>query len=124
MASNIGVNNNMFGGTLMSWIDEASAAFATEFCETPNMVTLKVSELLFKKPIKKANIIKIYGNVIRVGNTSITIDVEVRMTSVERMEEEVVTTAQLTFVKIDNDGKPVKIPAYITEKMSNDLLLS
>jgi hypothetical protein len=48
-ARDIGIHGNLFGGTLMAWIDEAAAAFATEYCYTPNMVTVRVGELLFKK---------------------------------------------------------------------------
>ena len=51
MSSDIGVHGNLFGGTMMSWIDEAGAAYASQICDTPRMVTVKISELLFKKPI-------------------------------------------------------------------------
>ena len=52
LARDIGIHGNLFGGTLMAWIDEAAAAFATEYCFTPNMVTVRVGEMLFKKAIK------------------------------------------------------------------------
>jgi acyl-CoA thioesterase YciA len=61
MSKDIGIHGNLFGGILMSWIDEAAAAFATEYCHTPNMVTLRVGELLFKKPVKTGNHLRIYG---------------------------------------------------------------
>jgi acyl-CoA thioesterase YciA len=38
MAKDIGIHGNLFGGTLMAWLDEAAAAYATEYCYTPNMV--------------------------------------------------------------------------------------
>ena len=49
MAKDIGIHGNLFGGTLMSWIDEAAAAYVTEYCFTPNMVTVHVGELTFLK---------------------------------------------------------------------------
>ncbi len=109
MAKDIGIYNNLFGGTLMEWIDEAGAAFATEYCFTPNMVTLRVGELLFKKPVKTGNHIRIYGEVISLGKTSINIKVEVRKYSLYSGEEVVVCTTNMTFVRIDDDGTPTPI---------------
>ena len=45
--SDIGVHDNMFGGTMMSLIDDASASYAMQICDTPRVVTLKIDELLF-----------------------------------------------------------------------------
>lgn len=49
----IGVHGNLFGGTMMSWIDEAEGVDSTQICDTPRMVTVKISELIFKKPINR-----------------------------------------------------------------------
>ena len=48
----IGVHDNMFGGILVSLIDDASAAYAAQICDTPRVVTIKIDELIFKKPVK------------------------------------------------------------------------
>ncbi len=104
MAKDIGIHNNLYGGILMEWIDEAAAAFATEYCYTPNMVTLRVGELLFKKPVKSGNHIRIYGEVASLGNTSINLKIEVRKYSLYSGEENVVCTTNMTFVRIDDDG--------------------
>ena len=45
-ALEIGVHGNMFGGTMMSLIDESSAAYAAQLCDTPRMVTIKIDELV------------------------------------------------------------------------------
>lgn len=113
MARDIGVHNNLFGGTLMEWIDEAAAAYATEYCYTPNMVTLRVGELLFKKPVKTGNHIRIYGEVVSLGNTSITLKIEVRKYNLYSGEEAVVCTTNMTFVRIDDDGSPTTIGATV-----------
>lgn len=109
MAKDIGIHGNLFGGTLMAWIDESAAAYATEYCSTPNMVTLRVGELLFKKPIKAGNHIRIYGSVANLGRTSISLDVEVRKYNLYSGEETVVCTTAITFVRIDDDGNPTAI---------------
>src|ERR1041384_409995 len=90
MSKDIGIHGNMFGGILMAWIDEAPAAFAPEYCFTPNMVTVKVGELLFKRPIKAGNHIRLYGDVAELGNTSISLNIEVRKYNVYSGEETVV----------------------------------
>ena len=113
MARDIGVHNNLFGGTLMEWIDEAAAAYATEYCYTPNMVTLRVGELLFKKPVKTGNHLRIYGEVVSLGNTSITLKIEVRKYNLYSGEEAVVCTTNMTFVRIDDDGSPTPIGASV-----------
>ncbi len=116
MARDIGVHNNLFGGILMEWIDEAAAAFATEYCCTPNMVTLKVGELFFRKPIKTGNHIRIYGEVLGLGNTSIDLKVEVRKYNLYSGEETVVCTTNMTFVRIDDDGVPTPIGNSVRQR--------
>jgi acyl-CoA thioesterase YciA len=116
MAKDLGIHGNLFGGILMAWIDEAAAAFATEYCYTPNMVTLRVGELLFKRPIKVGNHIRIYGDVASLGNTSISLDIEVRKYNLYSGEETVVCTTSITFVRIDDDGNPTPIGASVKKK--------
>lgn len=109
MGKDIGIHGNVFGGYIMSWIDEAAAAFATEYCCTPNMVTLRVGELLFKKPLKAGNHVRLYGEVTHLGNTSIDIKIEARKFNLYSGEETVVCTTSITFVRIDDDGQPTPI---------------
>ena len=86
----LGVHNNLFGGTMLSWIDESAVAFVNEVCHCPTMVTLKMEEVLFKSPVKENNLIKIYGQIDRIGGKSITISVEARKFNVYSQEEDVV----------------------------------
>jgi acyl-CoA thioesterase YciA len=108
-ASDIGIFGNMFGGTMMSLVDEASAAYACQICDTPRMVTIKVDELVFKKPVKLGNVVKIYGEVKEFGNTSITLYIEVRKHSVYNGKQDVVTHTNIKFVRIDEEGSPLII---------------
>lgn len=118
MGKDIGIHGNMFGGILMAWIDEAAAAFATEYCCTPNMVTLRVGELIFKKPIKSGNHIRIYGDVTHMGKTSITLNIEVRKYNLYSGEDTVVCVTSITFVRIDDDGNPTPIGETVRNKHS------
>ncbi len=121
MTKDLGIHGNVFGGILMSWIDEAAAAYATEYCHTPNMVTLRMGEMLFKKPLKMGNHIRIYGDVANLGNTSITLNIEARRYNVYSGEETVVCTTSITFVRIDDDGNPTPIGESVKNKHTSVL---
>src|SRR6476660_4065340 len=116
MARDIGIHGNLFGGTLMAWLDEAAAAFATEYCFTPNMVTVRVGELIFKKPIKAGQHMRIYAEVTGLGTTSITLELEARKYSLYSGEESVVCSTNTTFVRIDDDGTPTAIGETIRNR--------
>jgi len=116
LASDIGIHGNLFGGTLMAWMDEAAAAFATEYCFTPNMVTVKVGEMLFKKPLKAGHHVRIYGQVLSLGHTSITLSLEARKYSLYSAEETLVCSTNTTFVRIDDDGTPTAISDAVKNK--------
>lgn len=105
----IGVHDNMFGGTLMSLIDDAAASYSAQLCDTPKMVTIKFDELVFKKPVKIGNILKIYGKVLKFGNTSVELYMEVRKHNVYTGEQETVTHTNVKFVRIDDEGNPIPI---------------
>lgn len=109
MARDIGIHGNLFGGTLMAWLDEAAAAFATEYCFTPNMVTVKVGELLFKKPVRVGDHLRLYAEVQHLGTTSITLRAEACKYSLYSGAETSVCTTSITFVRIDDDGTPTPI---------------
>lgn len=109
MVKDIGVHGNMFGGILMAWIDEAAAAFATEYCHTPNMVTIHFDEFTFKKPLKAGHHIRIYAGVLSLGNTSIQLKIEAYKYNLYSAEETLVCSTKATFVRIDDDGTPTPI---------------
>lgn len=105
----IGVHDNMFGGAIMSLIDDAAGSYASQICDTPHMVTIKFDELVFKKPVKVGNIIKIYGRVIQFGSSSVELYMEVRKHNVYTGEQEIVTHTNVKFVRIDEEGNAIPI---------------
>lgn len=111
--SDIGISNNLFGGTMMSLIDSSAVAYAMQVCDTPRMVTVKIDELVFKKPVKVGNLLKVYGNVIEFGNTSISIYIDVRKHNVYNGVQETVTHTNIKFVRIDDEGNPLAISERI-----------
>jgi len=106
---NLGMHGNLFGGVMLSWLDEAGAAFTSQVCGTPRMVTKSISEVVFQKPVRAGQIIKVYADVVRIGESSITIRLEARRHSVYNGSQRNVVSVDMVFVRIDGDGEPVPI---------------
>jgi len=113
---NIGVHGNLFGGVMLAWLDEAGGAYAAQCCDTPRMVTVKMGETAFKKPIRPGHLIKIYGEVVRCGTTSITIRLEARRHSVYNGTQAIACTSTLVFVRVDGDGEPIPLSDKVRNK--------
>ena len=111
--SDEGVHGNVFGGTLMSLIDDSAASYAAQICDTPRIVTIKIDELLFKSPVRVGSLLKVYGRVEKFGTTSIKLYVEVRKHNVHTGKQEAVTQTFITFVRIDGDGKAIPIHEHV-----------
>lgn len=112
-ASDIGVHANMFGGTMVSLVDDAAACYACQICDSPKMVTIKIDELVFKNPVKVGDILKTYATVKEFGKTSLSLYIEVRRHSVHTGQQEVVLHTNIKFVRIDGNGKPIPILEHV-----------
>ncbi len=121
-ASEIGLNGNLFGGTMLSWLDEAGAAFAGYLCRAPNMVTLKMDEVLFRRPVKISHHVRIYARVVKIGTTSLTINVEARRFDFNKDLEELVCSTRMVYVKIDAEGNASPIDERLRATMAGDSL--
>jgi acyl-CoA thioesterase YciA len=111
--SDIGVNDNLFGGSLLSWMDEAGGSYAATKCCTPNLITLKIDEVLFKKPVKVKEHIKLYGKVLGVGKSSIKIRIEAKRVAFKDKAEILVCSTQMLFVRINESGKAIPIDEHV-----------
>ena len=114
--SNVGFHGNLFGGVMLAWLDEAAAAYVCQMCDTPRMVTVRVAEVLFRKPVRPGQIIKIYGELKSIGVSSATVSLEARRHSPYNGSQRVVLTTEMTFVRIDGDGEPVPVGEHVKEK--------
>ena len=114
--SNLGFHGNLFGGKLMAWIDAAGAVYAMQACDSPRMVTILIDKCVFKKPAKEGQIIKIYGEVLEIGNTSITLILEARSHNVYSGTQSVILSTNVKFVRIDENGDAIPISDKVKEK--------
>jgi acyl-CoA thioesterase YciA len=115
-ASQVGYHGNLFGGRMLAWLDEAGAAYAAQCCDSPRMVTKHISSVTFEKPVRPGQIIKIYGEVKKVGNSSITIRLEARRHSVYNGTQRNVCTTDMVFVRIDGDGEAIPLSEKVKAK--------
>jgi len=119
--SDIGINNNLFGGRMLSWLDEAGGIMAAEEVCSRNIVTLKMDQVLFKKPVKVNDHIRIYGKVVNIGKSSVSLFLEARRFDFDHQIEDAVCSTKMTYVKIDDSGKSAQIIPQIREKFEKKL---
>lgn len=105
---------------MLSWLDEAAATWACSVCKNPNMVTVKIDEMIFQRPVKNGQQVNIYGEVKSIGTSSITIYVEARHVNFYTGEERTVCSTFFTFVRIDDSGSPIPIDDSV-RKIYQDL---
>jgi len=97
---------DIFGGWIMSNVDVAGSIEASRLAHG-RVVTVAVNAFHFKKPVYVGDLVSFYARIIKVGNTSITVDVEVyAQRKPEHPEVIKVTEATLTYVAVDEHGKP------------------
>lgn len=114
--SDLGFHGNLFGGKLLSWIDAAVAAYAMEKCRSQNMITIAMDKCVFLKPAKEKQLVKIYAEMVKVGNTSATFNVEARAYNVFRGDEAVLLATNMTFVRVDEEGMPISISQTVKDQ--------
>ncbi len=113
MPSDVNAAGDIFGGWIMSQVDIAGAITAARRARG-RVATVAVNAFAFKKPVYVADVVSFYATIMKVGTTSMTIEVEVYATRGWRSETAgeivLVTDALLTYVAIDANGGKRPIP--------------
>jgi acyl-CoA thioesterase YciA len=110
MPADVNANGDIFGGWVMAQVDLAGSVLPARVVEG-RMATVAVNQFIFKQPVRVGDLLSFYASIDRIGNTSITVQVEVYAERGPGKREIVkVTEARLTYVAIDADGKPRPIP--------------
>jgi acyl-CoA hydrolase len=100
---------NLLGGRLMHWIDIAAALVTMKHAGRV-CVTASVDEINFFEPIRLGHIVTLYASLNRAFKTSLEVGVRTTRTDPSTGEEVYAGKAYLTFVAIDNYGKPIPVP--------------
>jgi acyl-CoA thioesterase YciA len=110
MPADANQNGDIFGGWIMAQVDIAGGTLAGRIARG-RVATVAVKEFVFKQPVQIGDVLSFYVDVVRIGNTSVTVTVEVYA---ERRPETPmvvkVTEATLTYVAIDGSGRPRTVP--------------
>lgn len=109
MPNHTNSHGTVFGGTVMSWIDIAAAMVAARHCNRP-VVTAHIDDIDFLAPIKMGYHVLIQASMNYVGKTSMIVGVKVTSENPHTGESRQTTKAYLTFVALDDLGRPVEVP--------------
>lgn len=96
-------NGTLFGGKLLAWIDEELALYSIIQLENSKIVTKHMSEINFRSSAKQGDIVEIGIDVVKFGNSSITLKCEARNLMTR---ETIITIDSTTMVSLGEDGKP------------------
>ena len=110
MPADVNGNGDIFGGWLMAHVDLAGAVLPMRIAKG-RIATVAVNQFVFKQPVSVGDLVSFYSKVERIGNTSITVHVSViAERNPANLQVVKVTEANLTYVAIDNEGKPRPVP--------------
>lgn len=113
MPANTNYAGDIFGGWIMSQVDMAGSIPAIRRARG-RVATVAVNSFVFKHPVFVGDLVSFYADIVKIGRTSITVDVVVyAQRGVREGGEEIcikVTEAVLTYVAIDNNRKPRAVP--------------
>jgi len=105
MPSDANYTGDIFGGWIMSQVDIAGSIPAIELAQG-RVATIAVNSFVFRQPVMIGDVVSFYAKVVRVGRTSITVDVEVYARRRALLEVVKVTEATLTYVAVDDERRP------------------
>jgi acyl-CoA thioesterase YciA len=103
-------NGTIFGGVILSYIDQAGAIEA-RLHGAGRVVTVAMEKVVFHEPVHVGDLASFYGELVRLGRTSVTVKVVVEVTGPGAQPlARRVTEAEITYVNVDEAGRPVPIP--------------
>jgi len=105
---------NLMGGRLMHWMDIAAAIAAQKHCNCP-VVTASVDNVSFANPIKLGSLLTIEAKLTRSFNTSMEVFLRVWGEDLSAQYKYISNEAYLTFVALDPNGRPRKVPDLVPE---------
>jgi acyl-CoA thioesterase YciA len=103
-------NGDIFGGWVMAQVDLAGSVLPARYTKG-RMATVAVNEFIFKQPVRVGDILSFFSEITHMGRTSITVRVEVYAERFQTQGQYIkVTQANVTYVAIDDQGRPRPIP--------------
>ena len=110
MPADCNANGDIFGGWVMAQVDLAGSVLPARLARG-RIATVAVNEFIFRHPVRVGDLLSFYAGVERIGKTSMQIKVEVYAEQIRQQGRYIkVTEALLTFVAIDDQGRPRPLP--------------
>jgi acyl-CoA hydrolase len=109
-----GESGVLFGGVMMQWIDVCGGVAAMRHAGG-EVVTASIDRLDFLVPVRLGDVVILQAQVNYAAHTSMEIGCRVETEHPKTRERLYTTKAYLTFVKVDNNGRPKKVPPLVTE---------
>lgn len=110
MPRDTNAHGTVFGGIILSYIDVAGGVEAVRHTKHERFVTVAMKEVIFHEPVYIGDLVSFYAETVHVGNTSITVHVDVEAERFGSQGQKVkVTSAEVTFVAISQNREKVKI---------------
>lgn len=105
-STHLNAANCLYGGQLLSWIDEASAMFAMQHMGTRRLVTKKISEVEFIAPGLVGDLIQFWCRPKKEGNSSLVLEMVVQTMNVDTRRQRRICACEIVFVAVDELGRP------------------
>ena len=109
----------LFGGQALSWIDEEAIIFATQLLDTQKLATVKMSEVCFRNPANIGDIVVIGTELIKTGQTSITVRCEIKNKTTDKI---ILSVDEIVIVALDYNKKPTKHILANREDIIKDII--
>jgi len=105
MPADTNANGDIFGGWLLSQMDVGGGIFASKVARS-RTVTVAIEAMSFRKAVYVGDLVSVYGTLVRIGRTSVTVRLEAWAMRRREMQSILVTDGNFTYVSIDDQGHP------------------
>jgi acyl-CoA hydrolase len=112
---------SVFGGVIMSMVDRCAALSAMRH-GGGQATTLSIDRILFKEPIRVGQLVEVRSRVVLVGRTSMSVLADVYAEEIATGERRHTNECWLTFVHLDEEGKPAPVPPLRLETQEDRLM--
>jgi acyl-CoA hydrolase len=100
----------LFGGQALAWMDKAAFIVASRYARR-TVVTARSEEVNFRVPVRKGQLAELVARIVRVGHSSMTVEVELTAEDPLTGDRRICTTGRFVMVALDSNGIPASIPA-------------
>jgi acyl-CoA thioesterase YciA len=108
MPADTNANGDIFGGWLLGQMDVGGGVFASKVAKS-RTVTVAIEAMSFRKAVYVGDLVSVYGTLVRIGRTSVTVRLEAWAIRRKEMQSILVTEGNFTYVSIDDQGHPQAI---------------